>query len=246
VVKHPFLLLYLAHSPEVPRLIAGYQGQTGQVTGQGQPAQGTSQGEPTGGSAPAFSDVPSWAQQAVGAMCQRGIIRGVGGGLFGSNRVLNRAEFATLLVREFRLSTSGSVYGTMTFVDAPSTFWAYNDIEAAAAANTMTYWTVNGQNYFRPHDPADREDCIVAMVEAAGLAGQTPDPSVLSKFVDAGSISPNLVNLVAIAVSSGLVTGSQGPDGNWHLYPQAVLTRAEGAVLLYRALAYSKVAPGGA
>jgi len=83
------------------------------------------------------------------------------------------------------------------------------------------------------------------MVEAAGLGNQTPDPSVLSKFVDAGNISPNLTNLVAIAVRNNLVTGSQDSSGNWHLAPQANVTRAEAAVLvlLSRALRYSVVAP---
>ena len=192
-----------------------------------------------------FSDVPSWAQQAVGEMTARGIIKGLGNGMFGSNQTLTRAQFAALLVREFGLlSTSGSVYGTATFSDVPPTFWAYKYIEAAAPY--MTYWNTGGQATFHPTDPADREDCMVAMVEAAGLANESVDASsVLSRFADASSISPNLVNLVAIAVQSGLITGSQGKDGNWYLYPQAELTRAQGAVLLYRALSYSKVAPGG-
>ena len=253
VGQHHYLALYLNNNPRVERRITNYQNQPGPVQGnngpvmnyQGQPGPGPVQGNngAAGGHGPLqFSDVPGWAQQAVTAMAARGIIKGMGHGIFGSNQTLTRAQFAALLVREFELSTSGSVYGTMTFADVPATFWAYNDIEAAAP--DMTYWTENGQNYFHPGDPADREDAIVAMVEATGLAKQTPNPSDLAKFVDAGNISPNLVNLVSIAVQTGLITGSQGADGNWYLRPQANLTRAQGAVLLYRALGYSKVAPG--
>jgi hypothetical protein len=178
-------------------------------------------------------------------MSARGIIKGLGNGMFGSNQTLTRAQFAALLVREFGLlSTTGAVYGTVSFSDVPATSWAYKYVEAAAPY--MTYWNAGGQTTFHPADPADREDAMVAMVEAAGLANQSVDASsVLSKFADAGNISPNLTNLVAIAVQNGLITGSQGSDGNWYLHPQATLTRAQGAVLLYRALSFTKVAPGG-
>ncbi len=236
VGQHHYLVLYLNNNPGVARRITNYHGQSGPG-----PAQGNNGA--TGGYGPVrFPDVPAWAQQAGTAMAARGIIKGRGR-IFGSNQILTRAQFAALVVREFELPTSGSVYGTMTFANVPATFWAYNGIEAAAY--DMTCRTENGQNYFHPGDPADREDAIVAMVEATGLANRSSNPTDLAKYADAGNISPNLVNLVSIAVQTGLITGSQGADGNWYLRPQANLTRAQGAVLLYRALGYSKVAPGG-
>jgi len=57
----------------------------------------------------------------------------------------------------------------------------------------------------------------VALVEAGGLASQTPNPAVLAKFADADGISPNLTDLVAMAVQNNLVTGSQSQSGAWYL-----------------------------
>jgi len=189
-----------------------------------------------------FSDVPAWAQKEVARMYGLGIIKGIGNGRFGSNQSLTRAQFAVLLDREFGLAAGSS--GTVTFADVPASSYYYPYIEAAAPY--MDYWNgPNGSYLFHPGDPATREDVIASMVVAAGLQNQAVDTSVLSKFADASEISPNLVNLVAIAVEKGLVTGSQDRSGNWYLYPNADLTRAEAATLLYRALGYSVVAPGG-
>lgn len=127
------------------------------------------------------------------------------------------------------------------FADVRPGFWAYRDIKAAAPY--MDYFTSpSGQPVFEPNKPAAREDAFVALVEASGLAGQTPNPAVLAKFGDAGSISPNLTNLVAITVQNNLVTGSQNQSGSWYLDPQQSMSRAQ--ALFYRALRYTKVAPG--
>jgi len=235
VARHPHLVLYLRDNPGVAQQVLDYRNLgSGGVSGS---TYGS--GENGGGNGGAFSDVPPWARSAVGQMARMGIIKGIGNGLFGPNQLVTRAQLAALLTREFELTVSGSTY---SFSDVPPTFWAYRDIEAAAPY--MDYWNgPNGTYLFHPTDFAVREDIIASMVEAAGLGNQTPDPSDLSKFVDAGNISPNLVDLVSIAVAAGLVTGSQDQSGNWHLAPQAYVTRAETAVLLSRALRYSVLAP---
>ena len=189
-----------------------------------------------------FTDVPGWAQQAVNKMYGLGIVQGFPGGLFHPNQVITRAQLAAILVREFGISTTSGV-NTRSFADVQPGFWAYQDIEAASPY--MDYFTSpDGQAVFEPNKPAAREDAFVALVEAAGLAGQTPNPAVLSKFADVGSISPNLTNLVAIAVQNNLVTGSQNQSGAWYLYPQQSLSRAQAAALFYRGLRYTEVAPG--
>ncbi len=189
-----------------------------------------------------FTDVPGWARPAVNRMYRLGIVQGFSDRLFHPGQLITRAQLAALLVREFGISTSSGV-NTRSFADVQPGSWAYRDIEAASPY--MDYFTSpDGQAVFEPNKPAAREDAFVALVEAAGLAGQTPNPAALSKFADAGSISPNLTNLVAIAVQNNLVTGSQNQSGAWYLYPQQSLSRAQAAALFYRALRYTKVAPG--
>lgn len=46
-----------------------------------------------------FSDVPPWAEPYVGYLCMLGLTKGVGNGLYGSNRPITFEEYATMLAR---------------------------------------------------------------------------------------------------------------------------------------------------
>jgi len=181
-----------------------------------------------------FLDLPQnhWAYKMIKEMKKLGVINGDFDGKFYPERQVTRAEFATMLVRALHLPISQGA--AQTFTDVPTNFWGYNYIEAAQNYLTGYQSSAGGQLYFNPQDSAVREDIIVALVRAEGLGNEQPDLSVLSNFVDADKISYNLKGYVAIAIKHDLVKGSTDQMGQYHLYPQNKLTRAEAAAFLNR------------
>ena len=82
---------------------------------------------------------------------------------------------------------------------------------------------------FRPERAVTREEAITILARGLGL----PEPSgEMPGFADASEISPWAAESVASAVSAGLVRGY--PDNTFR--PGRTVTRAECAVLVYRAL----------
>lgn len=172
-----------------------------------------------------------WAFNVIQDMKQWGIINGDSDGNFYPERQVTRAEFATMLTRGLHLSVDVATY--QIFTDVPQSYWAYKYIEAAKPYLT-SYQNPEGQLYYNPKEPAIREDIIVAMVRAKHFENEQSDLTLLSKFVDSDKIPDNLKGYVAIAVKHDLVKGSVDRKGQYHLYPQGKLTRAEAAAFLHR------------
>jgi hypothetical protein len=97
---------------------------------------------------------------------------------------------------------------------------------------------------FRPGSPALREDVTVALVKLKGYDTDDVDFSSITKFNDQNSISDSCKKYVAVAVDKGLISGFE--DDTFR--GQDTLTRAEAAILLWRAFQTGnddKVVDGG-
>ncbi|MGE5614577.1 MAG: S-layer homology domain-containing protein [Bacillota bacterium] len=176
-----------------------------------------------------FKDVPKghWAYEEIMWMFEKKIIDGIGNNMFNPDGVVSRAEFAKMMVLTLGLEKYSP--DTPSFLDVSKKSWEYPYVESAKTY--LTGFRASNGDYYRPKMPAVREDMAVALVKALGYQGESYDESLLSKFTDAGQISPNLRKYVALAVKYGLMVGYDnktfGPQGN--------LTRAQAALLLYRA-----------
>lgn len=179
-----------------------------------------------------------WAGKEIKEMQGKGILSGFPDGNFYPERFVTRAQYAKVLVLALNIPTN-NISG-QTFTDVPSDFWAYRFIEAARSYLTG-YENEQGQLYFAPHTDAVREDVAVAIVKAKGLDNQTPDLTVLDKFIDTGNISPELRDYMAIAVQNDIIKGRVDNNGQYQLDPQYRLTRAQCAVLLHRVMNAHKV-----
>jgi hypothetical protein len=93
-----------------------------------------------GGGVPAseFADVPQehWAHAHISAAAAYGWIQGVGGGLFGPDRHISRAE-AVALANRMLLRSADAAYldsrpGQELYADVPRSHWAYCDIAEAS------------------------------------------------------------------------------------------------------------------
>ncbi len=180
------------------------------------------------GSSVPFTDMQSgygWASDAVSYLYRNGIINGQGNNQFSPSDSMTRGDFVLMIARAFDLSG-----GTDNFSDVSTESYYYDAISAAKKHKVVT--GTDGQ--FFPDEAISRQDAMVIIMRVLDAedmpltAGTSAD---LKGFGDADEISDYAVKSVASLVKAGIITGSNG-----RLYPLDAISRAEMAVILYRAL----------
>jgi hypothetical protein len=183
-------------------------------------------------STPAFSDVDTshWAYSAISWMVDQKVLAGYPDGTFKPGNIINRGEFAKIMVLTLELPLREPE--NSTFKDIAKSDWEYKYVETAKYY--LTGFRTSGGDYFRPKNEAVREDMAVALVKALKFSNETPDESILDIFNDSDTISPALRKYVAIAVNHNIMKGNPVENSTLKAFrPQNPLTRAEAAVLLY-------------
>lgn len=173
-----------------------------------------------------FKDIDQshWAYNAIMEMVEKGILDGFDDGTFRPNDALTREQFAKILA----LAMNAPQNETYTvFADVSEGDWAFPYI--VAVGEYLKVYETEGRLYFYGKEPAVREDMATAIVKAKGLEGETPNLSLLDKFLDQDEISSILRGSIAIAIENKIMEG----DGKY-FYPQETLTRAEACALIYK------------
>ncbi|MDO7907489.1 S-layer homology domain-containing protein [Paenibacillus sp. JX-17] len=119
-------------------------------------------------SSAAFKDVPatSYAFASVEAAVKAGIIKGMGGGLFGATQDITREQMAVMFVNALHLDVSNKNLNPLTFKDADQiSGWAKPSVAAAIELGLMTG---KPDGFFDPSHTASRQD--VALVASKFLA----------------------------------------------------------------------------
>lgn len=177
-----------------------------------------------------YSDIAThWAKKEIEVLATKKIILGKTAELFAPEDKLTRAEFAVLVSRALGLETKAYA-GTFKDVTTNKA-WAYAAIEAAARAGI-----INGKadGTFAPDAQITREEIAAIIVRAV----KHEDAALLNNldtskmFADDKHISTFAKLSVKQAVALGIVNGRGGNV----FAPQDNATRAESAVMLYRAL----------
>jgi len=170
-----------------------------------------------------------WAYEAINEMAKRGIISGYSDGSFRPNDPVTRAEFAKIMIAAAGVKLTNPDSLKQTFEDVNRNHWAFPYVELAKPYLTGYQ---NGSVYtYKPNDNAVREDIAVALVRLLKYdTTKTADLSLLNSFKDRDDISPNLRPFIATAVKMNLISGYSDKT----FRPQATLTRAEAASLIYR------------
>jgi lactocepin len=177
-----------------------------------------------------FDDVVKhWAQKEIEALATKKIILGKTKELFAPEAKLTRAEFAVLIARALELELK-AYEGKFSDVPA-SKKWAFSGLEAAARAGI-----INGKTdgTFNPDAQITREEIATIIVRAVNYADASllKDLDTSKVFADDASISSFAKLSVKQAVALGIVNGRGGNT----FAPKDEATRAESAVMLYRAL----------
>ncbi len=178
---------------------------------------------------PVFSDITNiFAKKEINILAAKGIIQGKTETNFAPNAQITRAEFAVLLARALNLPLN-AYEGTFNDVNT-SKKWAFAAIEAAAKAGIVN-GTTDGS--FNPDAPIKREEIAAMVVRAVEYQNKAKldNLETPANFKDHGSIGAFAIESVYKATALGVILGNEG-----QFNPKNNATRAEAAVMLYRAL----------
>ncbi|AFH61535.1 glycosyl hydrolase 53 family protein [Paenibacillus caseinilyticus] len=179
-----------------------------------------------------FSDLShvGWAAQAVEALAAKGVIQGTSDTEFAPDAPVTRAEFLQMLVRAAGLTASFD----SNFSDVARTDYFY---DAAGIAKKLGVAGGRENGVFAPSERITREDLMVLTVRALEKAGRWKNTggSGLEAFSDASTVAGYAADAAASLVQAGVINGRGGV-----LAPKEATTRAEAAVILYRALQVSE------
>ncbi len=196
------------------------QGGTGGTTPTTPPATGENQGEKT----PAFTDMAGfeWANEAVEALAEKGVLQGKEEKRFAPGDPVTRAEFVKIVTEGFELKASTD---KNPFQDIQSTDWFYRSV---LAANENGIVSGVEENLFAPEEQITREMAAVILRRVCGLRG-IELPQSKDDFTDYASISDYAKEAVSLLYGSGKIKGV----GDGQFAPKQNLTRAEAAQLIY-------------
>ncbi|MCM3630333.1 S-layer homology domain-containing protein [Paenibacillus glycanilyticus] len=179
-----------------------------------------------------FTDIKSveaWAGRAIQVIAAKGAIEGKKAGVFAPKDNVTRAEFAKMLTRALDLDNS---LATENFADVKDTDWSAPYIGAAAKLGIIQG---RSATKFDPNAQITRAEMATMIARALkvtkGAKDVTDVNAALAGFKDASSISTALKPGVAFSSKNGIVIGNNGKFS-----PNASATRAEAAVMIYRAV----------
>ncbi len=173
-----------------------------------------------------FNDVGAylWAKEAIEALYEKGIVKGMGDGSFGCARTVTRADFMVMLTR---MMNKSAVFAE-NFDDVTEDKYYYKEIGIAKA---LGYTEGRGDNIFDPVGNISRQDMAVMAYRVLVSENKinTADASTLEKrFSDAQEISGYAREAVAAMVENGYLNGYETGE----FIPRGNATRAETAVFL--------------
>ncbi|KWX84430.1 hypothetical protein AMQ83_29205 [Paenibacillus riograndensis] len=188
----------------------------------------------------AYSDVPAayWAETAIKSLSAKQVITGVTAAEFKPGNPVTRAEFTAVLVRALSLQTEGQAASQDVkageqsgFTDVKEDAWYASYVTAAVRQGIVTG---RSKDLFAPDAVISREEMAVMIIRALELKqGKKLEPANGGlRFADASSISSWAAPYVSAAAEQGLL---QGRAAN-KFAPEARMTRAEAAQVIYRLL----------
>ncbi|HAG09226.1 MAG TPA: hypothetical protein DCK87_06685 [Desulfotomaculum sp.] len=141
-----------------------------------------------------------WAYEDICTMMALNAVAGYPDKLFRPCKSIVRAEVAGAMTKALQLPKPED---EVELRDVKPSHWAFGSIQQA-----LPYLTMHNDGSFRPNASATREDVAVALVLATGLQNKAADTANVDMiFKDYKSISPDLKNLLAIAVENKLIKG---------------------------------------
>jgi hypothetical protein len=153
-------------------------------------------------------------------------------GKFYPERLLSRAELASIMVKAFQLDKRQAVSKeNLVIPDVPRSYWAFNDIQTVLKTDIMKGY--RGNEFF-PNQKVTRAEALAIFAQAYGVF-QFPDEAVneiLASHPDQKSIPTWARKAIATVASEGFLnTDTQG-----NISPLKPVTRGDMAYVLSKYL----------
>ncbi len=183
----------------------------------------------TSGKETAFTDISAypWAVTPIETLAKKGIVSGVGGGLFLPGNTVSRFEFFKMITGVCGIVNPNA---TADYRDVPSDHWAYTYVASAHEIGLMDIYSsviLNGQA------PITREEMAYiganALIKNGCLEALSSAPP---RFTDADYMSGFAPRAVATLSELGVINGR----GDGTFCPKDYATRAECAKIIYNIL----------
>ena len=166
-----------------------------------------------------------WAKESVEGLFGKGIIAGIGDGLFAPNDNVLREELVKMIVKSFELSVIGD---KLPFSDVAEGEWYTEFVECAYYSGIVNGYS---DTVFGIGDAVTREDLAVMIARAIEICDYklAGDNKTASEFADRDDISEYAQDAVNKLASAGIISG----DENLRFNPKQSATRAETAKMLW-------------
>ncbi|WP_167859496.1 S-layer homology domain-containing protein [Paenibacillus cymbidii] len=177
-----------------------------------------------------FADMQKhWGKSFVELAAVKGLVEGVGGGMYDPDQAVTRAEFTAMLVRALGRGTSN--VSVASYDDVQQGAWYVGEIAAAKELGLLGF--ANG-NRFKPDQPLTREEMASMLAAAIGIEKLplTEDRESLDGYKDIESVGAAFLEDVRLMVMLQIMTGT----GDDTFSPKSESTRAQAAVVFIRTL----------
>lgn len=178
-----------------------------------------------------FDDIDgvSWAEDAILALADMGIVNGKADGMFAPWDNVTREEFTKMIVSALNIKSETS---DCSFADVKSGEWYERYIGIACGAGIVKGYSTT---LFGVGENITREDMAVMICRGAEAAGVSVDmnDNILTEFADNDDISDYAADSVYALRNAGVINGK---DGNVFA-PKDFATRAEAAKMIYGLIA---------
>ncbi len=187
---------------------------------------------PVTGQTKKFDDIENyaWAKDAINALASKGIVNGVSETEFAPANNIKRCDLALMIVRAFGFTGANGV----GFSDVPTDAYYADAVKTAQALGIINGL---GDGKFGPQDFVTRQDMAVMLQRALAKKNIALSGSANVEFADADQIAGYAKYAVETLAKAGVITGDENKNAN----PVGNATRAELAVMIYRALAAAKL-----
>lgn len=170
----------------------------------------------------------AWAKKEIEVLASKGVLAGTGEDRFTPGTNVSRADYVIMLVKALGLSAAAD----SNFADVKQGDYYEKEVGIAKKLGIVS-GTGNGR--FDPRANVSRQDMFAMTaraLRAAGIGGtDRADLSALDGFVDRADLSAYAASDAAAMIQAGIVHG----DPQQRLNPRSYATRAEAAVIIYRA-----------
>ena len=163
-----------------------------------------------------------WAEDAILALSEKGIVSGKADGVFAPNDPLTREQFVTMIVKAFDLKTDG----TIEFADVKPADWFYDYVNAAFNNNIVRGYG----DSFGVGEKITRQDMAVMVYNAISDKKEFAENG--EKFADDADIADYAREAVYYLKNAGIINGV----GDGRFDPKGINTRAQAAVVINKLL----------